>query len=69
MKEKKYWLTEPQIEFLEKMMKKIDEGWELYSYKTRCGLEDILDSGYYNDWKKDWLVNMREDYIDSFIKK
>jgi len=67
MKEKKYWLTDNQIEFLEKMMKKIDEGWELYSYKTRCGLEDILHAGYYNDWKRDWLLNMREDYISSFL--
>ena len=49
MKEKKYWLTELQIKFLEKLMKKIDDGWDLYSYNTRCGIEDILDCGYYKD--------------------
>lgn len=68
MKEKKYWLTELQLKFLEKFMKKIDDGWHLYSYNTRCGIEDILDCGYYKDNQKDWLRNMRLDYIDSFIK-
>lgn len=68
MKEKKYWLTELQIKFLEKFMKKIDDGWHLYSYNTRCGIEDILDCGYYKDSQKDWLRSMRLDYIDSFIK-
>lgn len=49
-------------------MKKIDGGWHLYSYNTRCGIEDILDCGYYKDNQKDWLKSMRLDYIDSFIK-
>tara|TARA_R100000742_G_C4213756_1_gene39411 strand:+ start:29 stop:238 length:210 start_codon:yes stop_codon:yes gene_type:complete len=69
MKEKKYWLTESQIRFLEKFMKKIDDGWHLYSYNTRCGIEDILDYGYYKDNQKDWLKSMRLDYMDCFIKK
>jgi hypothetical protein len=69
MKEKKYWLTDNQIQFLERFMKKIDNGWHLYSYTTRCGIEDILDCGYYKDNQKDWLRSMRLDYIDSFIKK
>lgn len=68
MKETKYWLTELQIKFLEKFMKKIDDGWHLYSYNTRCGIEDILHDGYYKDSQKDWLKSMRLDYIDSFIK-
>ena len=66
MKEKKYWLTGEQIRFLEKFMKKIDEGWHLYSYNTRCGIEDILHMGYYKDSQRNWLVSMRGDYIDSF---
>lgn len=68
MKEKKYWLTELQIKFLEKFMNKIDNGWHLYSYNTRRGIEDILDCGYYKDNQRDWLRSMRLDYIDSFIK-
>ena len=47
-------------------MKKIDEGWHLYSYNTRCGIEDILHMGYYKDSQRNWLVSMRGDYIDSF---
>ena len=49
MKEKKYWLTNKQIQFLESCMFRIDNGWSLYSYTTRCGIEDILDVGYYKD--------------------
>jgi len=67
MKEKKYWLTELQIIFIEKMIDKIDGGWSLYSYTTRTSLEDILDSGYYKDFQKEWLQNMRLDYIDTFL--
>ena len=67
MKEKKYWLTEKQVEFLEKFMKKIDEGWHLYSYTTRCNIEDILDRGYYKDEQRNWLGSMRLDYISSFL--
>lgn len=66
MKEKKYWLHDKQIEFLERIMKKIDEGWSLYSYTTRVGIEDILDMGYYKDNQREWLRSMRKDYIDSF---
>ena len=69
MKEQKYWLTDKQIQFLERFMKKIDNGWHLYSYTTRCNIEDILDCGYYKDNQTDWLRSMRLDYIDSFIKK
>ena len=69
MKEQKYWLTDNQIKFLERFMKKIDNGWILYSYTTRCSIEDILDCGYYKDNQKDWLKSMRLDYIDSFVKK
>jgi len=66
MKEKKYWLSELQIIFIEKMLDKMDKGWSLYSSTTRQGLEDILDSGYYKDYQKEWLQNMREDYIGTF---
>jgi hypothetical protein len=38
----------------------------LYSYNTRCGIEDILLDGYYKDSQRNWLVSMRGDYIDSF---
>ena len=34
MIEKKYWLTEEQILFIEKLMDKIDSGWSIYSYST-----------------------------------
>lgn len=66
MKDKRYYLTEVQKGFLERFMKKIDEGWHLYSYNTRCGIEDILLDGYYKDSQRNWLVSMRGDYIDSF---
>lgn len=66
MKDKRYYLTEGQRGFLERFMKKIDEGWHLYSYNTRCGIEDILLDGYYKDSQRNWLVSMRGDYIDSF---
>ena len=63
MKEKKYNLTAEQIRFLEKMICRIEEGWDLYSFNTISGLEDILDMGYYKDNQRSWLVNMRWDYI------
>ena len=63
MKEKKYWLSQEQIEFLEKMIRRIERGWDLYSFNTISGLEDILDMGYYKDNQRSWLVNMRWDYI------
>ena len=63
MKEKKYWLSQEQIEFLEKMIRRIERGWDLYSFNTISGLEDILDMGYYKDNQRGWLVNMRWDYI------
>ena len=63
MKEKKYWLTGEQIGFLEKMILKIERGWSLYSLYTINGLEDILDRGYYKDNQREWLINMRWDYI------
>ena len=66
MKEKKYYLTEGQKRFLKKFMKKIDEGWHLYSYNTRCSIEDILLNGYYKDSQRNWLVSMREDYINTY---
>lgn len=66
MKEKKYWLTNKQIQFLESCMFRIDNGWSLYSYNTRCGIEDILDIGYYKDNQRQWLLNLREDYIDTY---
>ena len=66
MKEKKYWLTGEQIGFLETMILKIEKGWSLYSLSTLVGLEDIIDKGYYKDNQREWLVTMREDYIDSF---
>ena len=66
MKEKKYWLTDKQIQFLESCMFRIDNGWSIYSYTTRCGIEDILRDGYYKDFQKEWLQNMREDYIGTF---
>ena len=69
MKEKKYWLTESQIRFLEKFMKKIDDGWHLYSYKTRCGIEDILIDGYYKDNKNERLKHMTLNQAGRFIQK
>ena len=67
MIEKKYWLTEEQILFIEKLMDKIDSGWSIYSYSTRCGLEDILDMGYYKDNQREWLQNMRMDYVETYL--
>lgn len=67
MIEKKYWLTEEQILFIEKLMDKIDSGWSIYSYSTRRGLEDILDMGYYKDNQREWLQNMRMDYVETYL--
>ena len=66
MKEKKYWLTSKQIKFLESCMFRIDNGWSIYSYTTRCGIEDILECGYYRDTQREWLQNMRMDYIETY---
>lgn len=67
MIEKKYWLTEEQILFIEKLMDKIDSGWSIYSYSTHRGLEDILDMGYYKDNQREWLQNMRMDYVETYL--
>ena len=69
MKEKKYYLTEEQIRFLEKMIWRIEEGWDLYSFNTIAGLDDILDMGYYKDNQRGWLQNMRLDYIGTYCNR
>jgi len=68
MKEERHYLDTPQIRFIEKVIKKIDsKGWEnVYSGNTSRGLRDIIQRGFYTPTQKDWLINMREDYIKYF---
>ncbi len=68
MKEEKHWLDTPQIYFIDKMIKKIDSGlWSnVYSRDTSHGLKHIIERGFYTPAQKEWLRNMREDYIKYF---
>ena len=68
MKEERHYLDTPQIRFIEKVIKKIDsKGWDnVYSGNASRSLRDIIQKGFYTPTQKDWLINMREDYIKYF---
>lgn len=69
MKEKRWYLDTLQIRFLEKMMHKIARGkWKSFGDSTLEGLSSIIQSTYYTDSQKSWLMSMREEYIKEFCR-
>ena len=66
MKEERHYLDTLQEIFIQKMMHKIAQGWDLYGDSTLELLSTIIDSRYYTDSQKSWLMSMRRDYIKSF---
>jgi len=67
MKEE-WYLTKKQIRFLDKVVKKIEGGWDVYSLSTIRGIKDTISSGYYGSSQRAYLNNVRKDYIISFCK-
>jgi len=69
MKEIKIWLDTPQSFFLEKVMNKIETGkFKVYGRSTIAGLRVIVDRGWYSDTQKEWLMTIREDYLECFCR-
>ena len=67
MKEEWYFSIE-QIRFLEKVMNKIEGGWDKYSLSTMRGIQDSIRGGYYGSSQRIYLNSIREDYIRDFCK-
>lgn len=67
MKEEWYFSIE-QIKFLEKVMNKIEGGWDKYSHSTMRGIQDSIRGGYYGSSQRIYLNSIREDYIKDFCK-
>ena len=65
MKEEWYFSVE-QLRFLQKVMEKIEGGWDKYSISTKRGIEDTIRSGYYGSSQRIYLNHIREDYIKDF---
>jgi hypothetical protein len=65
-------LDSPQSFFLEKVMNKIEEKKgrfsNVYGTHTLDALGVIVDRGYYTDTQKEWLMTMREDYLECFCR-
>jgi hypothetical protein len=69
MKEERYYLDTLQTIFIEKMMDKITQGkFSIYGDNTLEGLSSIIQSTYYTDSQKEWLMTMREDYLNEFCR-
>jgi hypothetical protein len=69
MKEQRHYLDTLQTIFLEKVMDKIAQGkWKDFGGNTLEGLSSIIQSQYYTDSQKNWLMSMREDYINTFCR-
>ena len=69
MKEQRHYLDTPQTIFLQKMMHKIREGkWSTYGDSTVSVLSTIIQFTYYTDSQKEWLLSMREDYLNTFCR-
>ena len=69
MKEERHYLDTLQTIFLEKMMHKIAQGkWKSFGDNTLEGLSSIIQSQYYTDSQKNWLMSMREEYINKFCR-
>ena len=69
MKEERLYLDTLQTIFIEKMMRKISEGkFSIYGDNTLEGLSRIIESTYYTNSQKEWLMTMREDYLNEFCR-
>jgi len=69
MKEERHYLDTLQTIFIEKMMRKISEGkFSIYGDNTLEGLSRIIESTYYTNSQKEWLMTMREDYLNEFCR-
>ena len=67
MKEERHYLDTLQTIFIQKMMDKITQGkFSIYGDNTLEGLSRIIESTYYTDSQKEWLMTMREDYLNEF---
>jgi hypothetical protein len=69
MKEERHYLDTLQVIFLQKMMHKIAQGkWSTYGDSTVSVLSTIIQFTYYTDSQKEWLLSMREDYLNTFCR-
>jgi hypothetical protein len=69
MKEERHYLDTLQTMFIEKMMHKIAQGkFSIYGDSTLEVLSSIIQSTYYTDSQKSWLMSMREDYLNEFCR-
>jgi hypothetical protein len=69
MKEERHYLDTLQVVFLQKMMHKIAQGkWSTYGDSTVSVLSTIIQFTYYTDSQKEWLLSMREDYLNTFCR-
>ena len=69
MKEERHYLDTLQIGFIQKMMHKIAQGkFSIYGDNTLEGLSSIIESTYYTNSQKEWLMTMREDYLNKFCR-
>jgi hypothetical protein len=69
MKEERHYLDTLQTIFIEKMMHKIAQGkFSIYGDSTLEVLSSIIQSTYYTDSQKSWLMTMREDYLNEFCR-
>ena len=69
MKEERHYLDTLQTIFIQKMMHKIAQGkFSIYGDNTLEGLSSIIQSTYYTDSQKEWLMTMREDYLNEFCR-
>ena len=69
MKEKRHYLDTLQTIFIQKIMHKIAQGkFSIYGDNTLEGLSSIIESTYYTDSQKEWLMTMREDYLNEFCR-
>jgi len=69
MKEQRHYLDTLQTIFIEKMMHKIAQGkFSIYGESTLKVLSRIIDSTYYTNSQKEWLMTIREDYLNEFCR-
>jgi hypothetical protein len=69
MKEERHYLDTLQTIFIEKMMRKIAQGkFSIYGESTLKVLSRIIDSTYYTNSQKEWLMTIREDYLNEFCR-
>lgn len=66
MKEIRYNLSSLQRIFLEKVIQKIEGGWDRYGKFTAKGINELLDEGKYKESTRKFLNIIREDYIKEF---